>query len=719
MIFSSIKKETFSPSSQYTIIHTPKTSIMKFYSIAIALTLLLVPDEIFAKKESTKVTSSEDEEPATFSYQPHVIEEPNVTRYLVKYKSTSTEYKARLENAAIQAQAQSQGGKLRNSSPSIGIDIGFEAAADSGYLLTHGKFLPKENIEIMYLHSEKDKAKYEARDDVEYVEADHKVYLMSEETPYGINKVKALLVPDTNVSNRKVCIVDTGYDLTHPDLTSDLDVVTGYDGEFSAGPSPWSYDGHGHGTHVAGTIAAIEGNNEGVVGVNRNGNVKLHIVKVFGDNGSWAWGSSLIAAVEECVDAGANIVSMSLGGGGFSQTESNTYARVFNQDGVLLVAAAGNGGNTAYSYPASYDSVMSVAATDSDNNIASFSQRNDQVDIAAPGVGTLSTLPLHVAASGYSAWSGTSMATPHVSGVAALVWSAYPTKTASEIRQALEASAQDLGSAGRDNTFGHGLVRADLAATYLDSSFTLSPTVAPTLDPCTDNPVGWHDSDGPDYNCEWYSQGSNCDQYGDSYENDGKTANVACCACDGGTMNGPATSSPSESSTADTSAPTVSPSASPVAATDSPSALPSVSPTVSPSKLPTIGSPCVEGSFDKFLFRKSNRNRVITKTCQFVQKKKSKGQLGSLCDATDSTNAFKAARDVCQVTCGTCPSDCVELGSGKFFREKIGRRATHMRCETLADMPDVEIAEACAVESSPTRFAPAKSVCPVTCGKCQ
>jgi len=715
---------------------------MKFYSIAIALTLLLVPDEIFAKKESTKVTSSEDDEPATFPYKPNVIEESNDTRFLVKFKSTSTEYKARLESAAIQAQAQSQGGKLRNSSPSIGIDIGFEATANSGHLLTHGKFLPKENIEIMYLHSEKDKAKYEARDDVEYVEADRKVYMMSEEIPYGINTVKALLVPDTNVSNRKVCIVDTGYDFTHPDLTSDPGVVTGYEGEFSAGPSPWSYDGHGHGTHVAGTIAAIQGNNEGVVGVNRNGSVKLHIVKVFGDNGSWAWGSSLIAAVEECVDAGANIVSMSLGGGGFSQTESNTYARVFNQDGVLLVAAAGNGGNTAYSYPASYDSVMSVAATDSNNNIASFSQRNDQVDIAAPGVGTLSTLPLHVAASGYSAWSGTSMATPHVSGVAALVWSAHPTKTASEIRQALEASAQDLGSAGRDNTFGHGLVRADLAAAYLDSGFTLSPTPAPTPDLCTDNPVGWYDSDGSTYNCEWYSLGSNCAQYGDSYENDGTTANAACCACGGGTINGPATSSPSESSTAETSVPTVSPSASPVAATDSPSALPSVSPTVSPSaspvaatdspsalpsvsptdiptKLPTIGSPCVEGSLDRFLFRKVNKNRVITKTCQFLQNKKRKGQLGSLCDATDSTSTFKAARDVCQVTCGTCPSDCVELGSGKFFREKIGGRATHMRCDWLADMPDVEIAEACAVESSPTRFAPAKSVCPVTCGKCQ
>lgn len=369
----------------------------------------------------------------------------------------------------------------------------------------------------------------------------------------------ALDVPDTDVSNRKVCVVDTGYDITHPDLTSDSNVVTGYEGDLSAGS--WDYDGHGHGTHVAGTIAAIGGNGVGVVGVNRNGELKLHIVKVFNDNGSWAWGSDLIAAVEECVDSGSNVVNMSLGGGSYSQTASDAYQRIFQDDDVLLVAAAGNGGNTSYLYPASYEYVMSVAATDSNNDLASFSQRNDQVDIAAPGKAVKSTLPSNVNSSGYASWSGTSMATPHVAGVAALVWSLDTSKSAAEIRGILEASAQDLGDTGRDDSFGHGLVRADRAMDLMEG-FTLSPTASPTpAPPCTDNPEGWYDSDGPTYDCEWYAQGSNCEVYGDLFENMGKTANEACCACGGGQL--------------ETEAPTPSPTASPTA---SPTSYPTISP---------------------------------------------------------------------------------------------------------------------------------------------
>ena len=101
----------------------------------------------------------------------------------------------------------------------------------------------------------------------------------------------------------------------------------------------------------------------------------------------------MISQVEACVDAGSNIVSMSLGGGGFSNTENEAYNRIYNDQNVLLVAAAGNDGNSAYSYPASYDAVMSVAAVSSNGNVASFSQYNDQVDIAAPGVDVMSTIP--------------------------------------------------------------------------------------------------------------------------------------------------------------------------------------------------------------------------------------------------------------------------------------------------------------------------------------
>ena len=163
-------------------------------------------------------------------------------------------------------------------------------------------------------------------------------------------------------------------------------------------------------------------------------------------------------------------------------------------DGVLLVAAAGNDGSTNYLYPASYPSVISVAAVNSNKGLASFSQRNDQVDLAAPGVSVRSTVP----PDGYRSLSGTSMATPHVSGVAALVWSHFPDKSAQEIRQALQESAEDLGPSGKDIRFGHGLVNAKRAFNFLSDE---------CLGTCEDSPVDWHDTDGVQFDCDWYGEG--------------------------------------------------------------------------------------------------------------------------------------------------------------------------------------------------------------------
>jgi len=121
--------------------------------------------------------------------------------------------------------------------------------------------------------------------------------------------VKAPEVDSTNVSNRKLCIIDTGYDRGHEDLqTTNL---SGYEGLLSAGDRHG--DGHGHGTHVAGTIAAIGNNGKGVLGVVPNGALNLYIIRVFNDAGEWAWGSTIIAAAQACVDSGSNIVNMSLG----------------------------------------------------------------------------------------------------------------------------------------------------------------------------------------------------------------------------------------------------------------------------------------------------------------------------------------------------------------------------------------------------------------------
>ncbi len=292
--------------------------------------------------------------------------------------------------------------------------------------------------------------------------------LDDEETPYGITMVQADQLSE-GANTIKICITDTGYDGDHEDLRSYLNNMSGNDNNGAGGDSGnWWEDGHGHGTHVAGTISAL-GNKVGVVGVNSRNKIGLHIVKVFNDSGSWVYGSDMVIAVEECVTAGANIISMSLGGDSSSTAENNAFQSAYDS-GVLLIAAAGNngsyGGNDAYSYPASYTSVMSVAAIDSAKVVSSWSQKNSQVEIAAPGVAVTSTIPDNE----YATWSGTSMATPHVSGLAALVWSHYPNCNNHDIRNAINASAEDLGSAGRDQRYGYGLALAKNAYDHLNAN---------------------------------------------------------------------------------------------------------------------------------------------------------------------------------------------------------------------------------------------------------
>ena len=295
---------------------------------------------------------------------------------------------------------------------------------------------------------------------VESIEVDVLRKPMAQTTPYGYTMVQANQFGQSDTTARKVCIIDTGYNLGHPDLPGTNDGVTGQANNSAVGN--WYNDGNGHGTHVAGTIAAYD-NNEGVVGVYPG--VNMHIVKIFNDNGQWTYASDLIDAISQCQDAGSNVVNMSLGGGSASTTERNAM-QSFTDAGMLLVAAAGNDGNSAKSYPASYDAVMSVAAVDSNENRASYSQYNDQVEIAAPGSAVQSTYPTNT----YAALSGTSMATPHVAGGAALVWSYFPQCTNNEIRSALNATAEDKGSAGRDNFYGHGLMQLADAYNYLNTN---------------------------------------------------------------------------------------------------------------------------------------------------------------------------------------------------------------------------------------------------------
>ncbi|MCY7295282.1 S8 family serine peptidase [Alteromonas sp. a30] len=291
---------------------------------------------------------------------------------------------------------------------------------------------------------------------VEAVSDDPRRYLMMQSTPFGIPMVQADQLTQSNTTARKVCVIDTGYTINHEDLSGAPHVTGNENGNVGV----WNNDGNGHGTHVAGTVSALD-NGTGVVGVYPG--VDLHIVKIFNDQGNFTSSSDLIEAMLQCEDAGANVVSMSLGGSGSSSAEANAVQGLVDR-GVMLVAAAGNAGNSSFSYPASYDAVMSVAAVDSSRNVASFSQFNNQVEIAGPGVAVESTWNN----GGYNTISGTSMATPHVSGAAALVWSFHQSCSNEQIRKALRDTAQDRGASGRDNFYGHGIVQVADANAYLN-----------------------------------------------------------------------------------------------------------------------------------------------------------------------------------------------------------------------------------------------------------
>lgn len=427
------------------------------------------------------------------------------------------------------------------------------------------------------------------------IEPDPRRYPMAQTTTYGITMVQADQVSDTNAGNATVCIIDSGYYQAHEDLAN-----TRVTGSSDPGTGHWYEDSCGHGTHVAGTISALN-NGLGVKGVLGSGNINLRAEKVFdGAACNWSYSSSLVAALNSCRSNTSSsqrlVVSMSLGGSFSSTVESNAFQTAYSA-GVLSVAAAGNAGNKTKSYPASYPSVISVAAVDSNKNVASFSQQNNQVELAAPGVGVLSTVPfapssvsaggatfpgentdgssrtnatgalvdgglcssagawsgkvvlcqrgvdtfatkvssvkngggvaaviynnvsggfsatlngtstipaisisqadgqalkadmlgqpstvtnIGGAGSGYAYYDGTSMATPHVSGVAALVWSNVPDKTNVEVRTALQATAEDRGPAGKDNAYGYGIVRAKAALDYLGGGSPPPPNNPPT-----------------------------------------------------------------------------------------------------------------------------------------------------------------------------------------------------------------------------------------------
>lgn len=427
------------------------------------------------------------------------------------------------------------------------------------------------------------------------IEEDRLRHMMADEVPFGIPLVQADQVSFGGDPGVKICLVDSGYDLGHPDLPSGIRVT----GESAPGIGPWFEDGSGHGTHVAGTIMALR-NDEGVIGVIPEGNFDVHVFRVFNDLGEGVPSSTVVAGVQACLDSGARVVNMSLGCAGaacFSSFEQTAFNN-FEAQGLLAVAAAGNEGDTQVSYPAAYPSVVAVAAVDELSARAGFSQQFPEVELAGPGVAVRSTVPrgtgfgsftsvadqaftnsplagsaigdasglladcglagtlctnvadricliergtflfsekalncqnggglgaiiynnvpgefagtlgdavvsipvvgvsdragvdllallnqtasISVGVQDFGLLSGTSMATPHVSGVAALLWSQDPSLTNTQIRVALQQGAVDLGVPGRDPEFGFGLVQAAASLAVLpadtDGDGVLNPS---------------------------------------------------------------------------------------------------------------------------------------------------------------------------------------------------------------------------------------------------
>ena len=258
-----------------------------------------------------------------------------------------------------------------------------------------------------------------------------------------------------------IAIIDTGVSLTHPDLSSKI--VAGYD--FVDNDSS-AMDEQGHGTHVAGIAAAITNNGVGVAGVNWN--ARIMPVRVLDENGS-GWDSDIAEGIIWATDNGADVINMSLGGPtSYPYTMQSAVDYAYSH-GVVVVAAVGNNPNGIPIYPAACSHVIGVAATNSSDQRASFSNYGTFVDIAAPGE-TIASTYWSAGSNVYALASGTSMATPHVAGLAALVLSQYPSRTPDQIEACIESSADDLGAIGRDNYYGYGRINAYKAVNSIDDA---------------------------------------------------------------------------------------------------------------------------------------------------------------------------------------------------------------------------------------------------------
>ncbi|CAJ1954198.1 unnamed protein product [Cylindrotheca closterium] len=326
---------------------------------------------------------------------------------------------------------------------------------------------------------------------------------LQERVSYGLDMVQGFdYIPPASEARQcqvKICIVDSGLHVNHYDIpyTRGSPYVDGE--EFGLPSNQYWYNPNSrtdHGTGIAGIIAARGGNGAGTLGIVSQGpeasKVCLLNARIFADDDYTTTSGFVLQAAEWCANKGANIINLSLASPAATNSDRYTYQELYNR-GILLIAAAGNSGTDEYNYPASLDSVISVGSIGQDRKQSGFSQTNNRIELVAPGHEIYST-----SGDDMDFFTGTSFATPYVAGVAAKIWAAHPYCSNRQIREALQKSAQALGTNPVPTSrFGYGLIRARAANEYIQEKMywpcgdvpvpspgpTLPPTKQPTRHP--------------------------------------------------------------------------------------------------------------------------------------------------------------------------------------------------------------------------------------------
>ncbi|TDX59196.1 S8 family peptidase [Orenia marismortui] len=360
------------------------------------------------------------------------------------------------------------------------IIISFKESADIKQILKKYKLIEKKNIEELNTKLltgvgtrdiQRIIKELNQEDTIDYAELNRRVKLMAVEPkdPGYMNQkwnYSAISLPEawalsTGSAKVTVAVIDTGIDLDHPDLKGQLidgiDMV-GDDEDDFPGPD----DRNGHGTHVAGIIGATTNNDEGIAGINWN--ISLMPVKVLPASGKNGNMETISAGIVWAVNRGADIINLSLGASEASKIleEAIEYAYKHN---VTVIAASGNYSSDELLYPSQYTQVIGVASIDSYFQLSTFSNYGENLDFVAPGEDIYSTYISKYFRYKYD--SGTSMATPHVTGVAALILAKFRAEgenlTPDQIKEELVLTAEDLGESGKDNQYGYGLINAHAA----------------------------------------------------------------------------------------------------------------------------------------------------------------------------------------------------------------------------------------------------------------